>query len=309
MVENRFLKILTPVISYSTHSNVIWANKWCSVNLWYHPRCLLHLWPQIVTLWATIATHLSAKMAENDWKQVCDNIYFWNFLFYKQICSMGQQVEFKYPIVSPTVPTTLRTPYSYPKGHHTHSFVSKNGQTVKNSFFILTSKTSYSTYKFFSMGQQVVFNYPMVSPKVPTTFINLFDYPIGYHRHSFVSKNGWKLLKNLFSMMLTSITSFSTHKYVLWANTLWSITLWYHPRCLLQSWPHIVTLWATILHSHSFVSKNSWKSLKNMILTMLTSITSYSTDKYVLWANEWCSVVLWYQPRCLLISWPYIVPL
>ena len=53
------------------------------------PKVPTTLVTQIVTLWATIATHLSAKMAENDWKQVNDNIYFRNFLFYTQICFFG----------------------------------------------------------------------------------------------------------------------------------------------------------------------------------------------------------------------------
>jgi hypothetical protein len=45
------------------------------------------------------------------------------------------------------------------------------------------------------MGQQVVFNYPMVSPKVPTTLMTLCSYPMGHHSHSFVSINGRKRLK------------------------------------------------------------------------------------------------------------------
>jgi hypothetical protein len=31
-------------------------------------------------------------------------------------------------MVSPSMPTTLMTLYSYPEGHHSHSFVSKNGR-------------------------------------------------------------------------------------------------------------------------------------------------------------------------------------
>jgi hypothetical protein len=87
-------------------------------------------------LWATIATHLRAKMAENGWKLVFDNTYFQNLLFYTQICSMGQQVVFNYPMVSPKVPITLTTPYNYPMGHHSQSFVSKNGQKwLKTGFW------------------------------------------------------------------------------------------------------------------------------------------------------------------------------
>jgi hypothetical protein len=97
------------------------VNKWCLVILCYHSRCLLHSWPHIVTLWATIATHLWAKMAENGWKQVFDNTYHHNLLFYMQVCSMGQQVVFNYPMVSPKVPITLVTQNDYPIGHHSHS--------------------------------------------------------------------------------------------------------------------------------------------------------------------------------------------
>jgi hypothetical protein len=91
-----------------------------------------HSWPHRVTLWATITTHLWAKMAENGSEQVYDDTYLHNLLFHTQICSMGQQVVFNYPMVSPKVSTTLMTLYSYPMGHHSHSFVSRNGR--KQSF-------------------------------------------------------------------------------------------------------------------------------------------------------------------------------
>jgi hypothetical protein len=35
---------------------------------------------------------------------------------------------FNYLMVSPNMPTTLMTSYSYPMGHHSHSFVSKKRQ-------------------------------------------------------------------------------------------------------------------------------------------------------------------------------------
>jgi hypothetical protein len=158
--------ILTSITSYSIHKYVLWANKWCSIILGYHPRCLLH-WPHIVTLWATIATHLWAKMIKNEWKQVFDDSYLHDFLFYTQVCSMGQQEVFNYNIVSPKGPTTLKTPYRYPMGHYSHSFVTKNSQ---------------------------------------------------------------KLLKNMFLAIFTSITSYSAHKYVLLVNEWCEIILWYHPR-------------------------------------------------------------------------------
>ena len=118
----------TFITSYSTHKSVLWANEWCFFVLWYHPRCLLHSWPYIVTLWATIAIHLWAQMTKSCWKQVFDDTYLRNLLFYTQVCSMGQQRVFNYHMVSPKVSTTLVTPYSYPMSHHNHSFVSKNGR-------------------------------------------------------------------------------------------------------------------------------------------------------------------------------------
>jgi hypothetical protein len=174
--------ILTSITSYSTHKYFVWANKWCSVILWYLETCILHSWPQIVTLWATIAIHLRTKIAENGWKQVFDDIHFRNHLFCTQICSLSQWVVFNYPLVSPKVLTTLRTLHSYPIAHHSHSFVNKNGRKRSNRFL----------------------------------------------------------------MSLTSQTSYSTHKFVLWFNGWCSNILWYHPRWLLYSWPHRVTLWATL---------------------------------------------------------------
>jgi hypothetical protein len=104
--------------------------------LMLYPRCLLHSWPQIVTLWATITTQLRAKMAENGWKQVFDDTYLHNLLFYTQKCSMGQQVVFNYPMVSPKVLTTLMAPNIYPMSHNSHSFKSKNGRKqLKTGFW------------------------------------------------------------------------------------------------------------------------------------------------------------------------------
>jgi hypothetical protein len=119
-------------------------------------------------------------MAQNGWKQAFDDTYL-HKLFYTQVFSMDQQGLFNYPMVTPKVPTTLMTPYSYPMGHHSHLFVSKNGR--KRLILI------------FSMGQREVINYPMVSPKVPTTLKTAYSSPMGHHSHSFVSKNGRKWLK------------------------------------------------------------------------------------------------------------------
>ena len=136
LLKNMFLEMFTSITSYSTYIHVLWAKEWCSVILWYHLWCLLHSWPHIVILWATIATHLWAKMKENGWKQVFDDTYLHNLLFYTQICSIGQWVMFNYPMVSPKVPTTLMTPYSCPMGHYSHSFVSKNGRKrLKTGFW------------------------------------------------------------------------------------------------------------------------------------------------------------------------------
>jgi hypothetical protein len=148
------ISIFTNLPFHPRYIYVFRVNKWCLVKQWYHSRCLLHSWPHIVTLWATIATHLGAKIAENGWKLVFDNTYHHNLLFYIQVCSMGQQV---------------------------------------------------------------VFNYPIVSPKVPITLVTQNDYPIGLHSHSFWAT--WpKMVENRFLMMLSSLTSYFIHKYVLWAN-------------------------------------------------------------------------------------------
>jgi hypothetical protein len=82
----------------------------------------------------------------------------------------------------------------------------------------------------------------MVSPKVPTILMTPYSYPMGHHRHSFVSKNGEKWLKNMFLMMLINIIYYSRHKYAVWANEWCSDIIWYHPSCLLHSWTDIVTL-------------------------------------------------------------------
>jgi hypothetical protein len=75
-------------------------------------------------------------MAENGLKQVFDNTYVHNLLFYTYVCSMGQQVVFNYPMLSPKVPTSLITRSSYPMGHHNHSYVSKIGQKqLKTGFW------------------------------------------------------------------------------------------------------------------------------------------------------------------------------
>jgi hypothetical protein len=66
-------------------------------------------------------------MAKNGSKQVFGDTSLHNLLFYKQVCSMGQKMVFNYHMVSAKVSTTIVIPYSYPMGHHSHSFVSKKG--------------------------------------------------------------------------------------------------------------------------------------------------------------------------------------
>jgi hypothetical protein len=141
-------------------------------------------------------------------------------------------------------------------------------------------------------GQQVVFSYPMVSYKIPTTLMTPYSYPMGNLSYSFMNKNGQKRLKKCFLMMLTSITSYSTHKYFL--RVLIGIRLSYG---ISQGGTKLISPYSYLAGhcSHSLVSKNGWKRMKNMFwwcLPPFMMITSYSTHKYVLWANEWCSVIL-----------------
>jgi hypothetical protein len=173
--------------------------EWCSVIIWYQPRYLIHLRPHVVTLWATIGTHLWAKMAENGWIQFFDKDSYHNLLFYTQICSMGRWAVFNYPMIIPKVPTILVTPYSYPMGHHSHLFVSKNGQKrLKTGFWGYLPPYPLIIHTNMFYGQQVGFKYPMVAPKVPATLKTPHSYPMGKYSHSFVSKNGRKWLKTVF---------------------------------------------------------------------------------------------------------------
>jgi hypothetical protein len=85
-----------------------------------------------------------------------------------------------YSMVSPKVPTTLVTPNGYPVSHHSHLWtkMAENGwKQVFNTY--LQNLFSYTLN--YSMGQQMVVNYSMVSPKVPTMFMTPYDYPIGHH--------------------------------------------------------------------------------------------------------------------------------
>jgi len=59
-----------------------------------------------------------------------------------------------------------------------------------------------------STGQLMVFSYPMVSPKVLTTLMTPYSYPIDDHSDSFESHNRRKRVKNKFLMMHKSTTSY-----------------------------------------------------------------------------------------------------
>jgi hypothetical protein len=101
-----------------------------------------------------------SKKAKNGSKQVFDNTYFHNLLFYTQVCFMGQQRVINYYMVSPKVSTKLVTPYSYPMGHHKHSFVSKNGRKQVLNVTYLHNHLLYT--QVCSMGQKLEFNYPIL---------------------------------------------------------------------------------------------------------------------------------------------------
>jgi hypothetical protein len=73
-------------------------------------------------------------MAENGWKQVFDNTYLHNLLFYTQVCSIGQWVVFNYLRVSPKVLPTLVTPYSFRMGQIKIPCEQKWPKTVENRF-------------------------------------------------------------------------------------------------------------------------------------------------------------------------------
>jgi hypothetical protein len=105
-----------------------------------------------------------SKNDQNSSKQVFDDIYLYGFLLYTQVCSIGQQVVLNYPMVSPEVPSTLKTPYRYNMGHYSHSFVIKNGWKQVFDVTYLHNLLFYT--QVYCMGQEVVFKYFMLSPKV-----------------------------------------------------------------------------------------------------------------------------------------------
>ena len=144
------------------------------------------------------------------------------------------------------------------------------------------------------MGQWMVFRCPMISPSVLFTLMTLYRFPLGHISHSSMTKIGQKLLKNRFLAVLSSI-AYSTHNIRFFLDTeWWPVILWYHPWCLLLSWPHIGTLWPMIC-THLW-PKSPKVVRKHVFGNFYLSITSYSTLNLVSWANEWCRVILWYHP-------------
>jgi hypothetical protein len=130
-IQNRFLMILTSITSYSTHKNFLWVNEWFNYPV---------VSPKVpTTLMAPnnypMSHNSDSFKSRNGRKQVFDDTHFRNLLFYAQICSLGQQMVFNHPMVSPNVPTMLRTPYSYPIGHHSRSFVNKNSRKRSKTGF------------------------------------------------------------------------------------------------------------------------------------------------------------------------------
>ena len=127
----------------------------------------------------------------------------------------------------------------------------------------------------------------------------LYSYPMGHHSHSFVSKNYQKQLKNMFLMMLPSTNSYSIHKYVLRANWWCSVILWYHLRCLLHSWPYIVTPLMTIVtHLKATIGEKGWKtsfwwctSPQPLIWLWLTIVGL--GEWRLFWQNDWTPYVLY----------------
>jgi hypothetical protein len=139
-------------------------------------------------------------MAENGWKQVFDNTYLHNFLFYSQVCSMGQWVVFNYPMVSPKENTLLMIAHIACLRATIATYLW--AKMSKNCWKPVVDDTFLHNLLFYtqvsSMGQKVVFNYPMQSPKVLTTLMTSNSYPMGHHSHSFVSKNSQKWFKTGF---------------------------------------------------------------------------------------------------------------
>jgi hypothetical protein len=163
---------------------------------------------------------------------------------------------------------------------------------VEHMFFIIfTSITSYSKH-IHSMNPQEVFSYPMVSPKVPTTLMTLNSYPMCHHGHSFKSKNGRKWLKTGFWW------------YLLPKPLILHTDMFYGPTCGVQLSYGITQgayytqdpIWLPYRPPRPVICEQKRpKTVENRFLIIFTSESSYSTHKFVLWANKWCSIIKWYH--------------
>jgi hypothetical protein len=61
-------------------------------------------------------------------------------------------------------------------------------------------------------------------------------------------------------LFFTLITSYSTHNIILWAKGWCPVILWYHSWYCLPSWPHMITIWATIApHLWPKMAKSCWQ--------------------------------------------------
>jgi hypothetical protein len=140
----------------------------------------------------------------------CFFFIFW-LLFNKTMCLMGQWMVSSYIMISPMVPFTLLRPYSYPLGHHGHSFVTKNGpKIVEKQVFGNSNPLDLLFYPYHSfMGQWMVSSYSRISPMVPFSLITPYSYPICHHGDSFVTKYDRNVL-----VFFTTITSYLTNQCV-----------------------------------------------------------------------------------------------
>jgi hypothetical protein len=84
--------------------------------------------------------------------------------------------------------------------------------------------------------------------------------------------------KYLFISIFNAITFCSTQYIDFWAYECCPLILWYHAMCFWHLWPHIVTLQAII--GTYLWQKKSQKPLKNILLVVFTSRTSYATPDF-----------------------------
>jgi hypothetical protein len=145
-------------------------------------------------------------------------------------------------------PPMLMTPYSYPMSHHSHSFVSKNGWKWLKTGFDNTYLHNLLFYtQICSMGQQVVFNYPMVSPKVPTTL---------------ATQNGRKWLKTGFDDTFLLNLLFYTQVCSMGLISVFQLFYGITQGAYKHLWPYTVSLWVTIVtHLWAIMAENGSKQV------------------------------------------------